>query len=672
VLKDNIIKINKAVSGDHMVERIREISCYHRIQASEGYRAAAIHCCNKLQEAGIKTELLSYPARNERWYLTMRVFQEWRCREAYCDLVLPDSKRIADFSEDNLSIIQKSYSCDYRSTPVDIVLLDRGCDEGAYEGLDLAGKIIFVRDSFNSYLDWAVEKGGAIGIITDHIAEVQGGRTRYDLLDIKKYNTFWWTTENNAVCPFGFVLTPRAGDELAKICREIRIENDKDGQKPRYPQATCFVDADFYDGFIENVSAALEGESSEEILITAHLCHPRSSANDNASGVAAAMEVLSTLRTLINKGELAPLKRTIRILLIPEYTGLYAYLEELGHERNKIMAGINLDMVGGRQEKGYGPLTISGLPRSTPSFVMDLAVLILDDLKKEVPGFSPGSMVPMFNSATVEFTGGSDNFILSDPSIGIPTPMLGQWPDMYYHTNGDTPEVISPYILSKSASLAATYAYTLATLSENDMPAILGKAYVRMQEELTELQNRALRGELNSTQVVDEYRHYTDYYVKACEDYLRFFCGEEQNRVKKMIDLEVHRIRKSAEDMLSHFFSLYREKIALVKKTSVEDKYKYIPHRKYVSPVNQLADYAASSDSLKAELSKYSKKYRPLFSDSSYAELLIQYYIDGKRTVAEIAEKVMMDCRKGDMEAVHQYIQLLMKLDLLNCVESAK
>jgi hypothetical protein len=75
---------------------------------------------------------------------------------------------------------------------------------------------------------------------------------------------------------------------------------------------------------------------------------------------------------------------------------------------------------------------------------------------------------------------------------------------------------------------------------------------------------------------------------------------------------------------------------------------------------------------LKEELSKYIKKYRPLFSDSSYAELLIQYYIDGKRTVAEIAEKVMMDCRKGDMEAVHQYIQLLMKLDLLNYVESVK
>ncbi|MDF2675389.1 MAG: hypothetical protein K0R09_3661 [Clostridiales bacterium] len=668
MLKDNIKKINKAISGDRMLDRIREISCYHRIQASEGYRAAAIHCSNALREDGIKSEILSYPAGNEQRYLTMGVFQEWRCKQAYCNLILPNKEIIADYSEDNLSIIQKSYAWDHPSTPIDIVLLDRGCDKSAYEGLDIAGKIIFVRDSFYSYLDWAIEKGGAIGIITDHIAEVQGGRTRYDLIDIKKYNTFWWTKDNNSITPFGFVLTPRAGDKLAETCLKMRLENDKDSTKPLYPQANCFVDSEFYDGSFENVSATLPGESSEEILITAHLCHPRSSANDNASGVTAAMEVLKVLGNLIEKGELPPLKRTIRILLIPEYTGLYAYLDSIGVDRSKIKAGINLDMVGGKQEKGYGPLTLSGLPRSTPSFVMDLAVLIFDELKKEVPGFSPGSLVPMFNSATVEFTGGSDNFILSDPTIGIPTPMLGQWPDMYYHTSGDTPEVISTHILSKSATLAAAYAFTLANLSEKDLPSIFGKAYVRMQEELTELQNRALRGELTLSKLADEFAHYTDYYVKACEDYKRFFSGEELISVNSMIVLETDRLSRSADDMLSHFCTIVGDR-PLNKNTFIEDKYMYIPHRKYVSPVNQLAEYTEASEELKEVLKQYSKNYRIHFSDSYYAELLVQYYIDGKRTAAEISKNVIMDCRNGDMEAVHQYIQLLIKLDLVELIK---
>ncbi len=663
---NNIKTINKAISGERMLERIREITCYHRIQASEGYRAAAIQCHNKLREYGIKSEILSYTSKNGLRYLTMPVFQEWRCRQAYCELVLPNSKRIADYSEDNLSIIQKSFPCDYRNKTVDIVLLDKGSDENAYEEIDIKGKIIFVRDNFYAYLDWAIKKRGAVGIITDYAAEVSGGRSRYDLLDIKKYNTFWWTEEDNDISPFGFVLTPRMGDKLAEVCKKMRKENDEDSSKPPYPQVNCFVDADFYDGAIENVTAILEGESNEEILITAHLCHPRSSANDNASGVAVAMEVVNVLNKLIDNKELAPLKRSIRILLIPEYLGLSAYLAKIGEERSKIKAGINLDMVGGKQEKGYGPLTISGLPRSTPSFVMDLATLILDEVKKEVPGFSPGSLVPMFNSATAEFTSGSDNFILSDPSIGIPTPMLGQWPDMYYHTSGDTPEVISTNILSKSASIAAAYVYALANLTDKDLPAIFGKANLRMQEELTELLNRAIRDEISNTQLIEEFEHYTEYYVKACEDYLRFFSGEEKKHVNKLIKMEIDRIHQSSDYMLSCYFDTRGEKKPLISKTQVEEKYEYIPYRKYISPVNQLSDYVAENEVLIELLNNYNKMYRSFFSDPYYAELLIQYYIDGKRTVAEIANNVIMDCRGGNMEAVHKYILLLKNCDLVD------
>lgn len=670
MLRDTIEKISRVVSGDRMLERIREISTYHRIQASEGYRAAAVQCCDKLQEYGIKSEILSYAAKNDVRYMTMGVFQEWRCREAYCDLILPEEKRIADFSEDNLSIIQKSFACDYRSIPIDIVLLDQSSDKSKYGELDVTGKIIFVRDNFNSYLDW-IEKYGAVGMITDYIAETEGGRTRYDLIDIKRYNTFWWNKSSKDIRPFGFVLTPRAGDRLAEACRKMRMENDADSTSPRYPQVNCFVDSDFYDGYFENVSAILPGETEEEILITAHLCHPRQSANDNASGVSAAMEVLNTLRILIDKGALPPLKRTVRILLIPEFTGLYAYLASIGDDKSKIKAAINLDMVGGKQEKGYGPLTISGLPRSTPSFVMDLAVLILDELKKEVPGFSPGSLVPMFNSAIAEFTSGSDHFILSDPSVGIPTPMLGQWPDMYYHTSGDTPEVISTNLLSKSATLAAAYAYTLANLSEQDLPAIFGKAFTRMQEELTELQNRVLRGELTKSGLVDEYAHYTEYYIKACEDYLRFFSGEELIRVKSMIAIETKRISQSADDMLAYFYAMVGEQ-QLAADIPKDCKYSYVPRRKYIAPVNQIMDFAEGSDILKDALEQYSKRYRPLYKDSYYAELLTQYYIDGKRTAAEIARKVIMDCRGGDMEAVHQYILLLIRFDLVDIVETEK
>lgn len=61
------------------------------------------------------------------------------------------------------------------------------------------------------------------------------------------------------------------------------------------------------------------------------------------------------------------------------------------------------------------------------------------------------------------FSAGSDHYILSDPSVGIPTPMLIQWPDTFYHTSADTPDKVSPDSLARSGALAATYAYWLAT-----------------------------------------------------------------------------------------------------------------------------------------------------------------------------------------------------------------
>jgi hypothetical protein len=69
---------------------------------------------------------------------------------------------------------------------------------------------------------------------------------------------------------------------------------------------------------------------------------------------------------------------------------------------------------------------------------------------------------PLYRQAEVPFSGGSDHFILSDPSVDVPTPMLIQWPDRFYHTAADTPDRTDPQSLARSGALAAMYAYWLA------------------------------------------------------------------------------------------------------------------------------------------------------------------------------------------------------------------
>jgi hypothetical protein len=69
---------------------------------------------------------------------------------------------------------------------------------------------------------------------------------------------------------------------------------------------------------------------------------------------------------------------------------------------------------------------------------------------------------PLYRQAEVPFSGGSDHFVFSDPTVGVPMPMLIQWPDRFYHTSADTPDRVDPQSLARSGTLAAAYAYWLA------------------------------------------------------------------------------------------------------------------------------------------------------------------------------------------------------------------
>ena len=175
-MRQTIETIQNEISQERLLSVIGRLSAYHRMQASRGYRAAAGACIDLLKSSGIDAELLEYPANYGLTTMTQELFQAWDCNAAWCRLVAPHDEMLADYSAQPIAVFQKSYPCDYRDRPLDIVLLDKGSDPAAYEGLDLAGKIIFVRDDFNAYLDWAVRKGGAVGIISDYVVAAEGAQ----------------------------------------------------------------------------------------------------------------------------------------------------------------------------------------------------------------------------------------------------------------------------------------------------------------------------------------------------------------------------------------------------------------------------------------------------------------------------------------------------------------
>ena len=630
MIRDIVGKILPGVSEAQMMDTVRLVSGFHRLQASEGYRDAARAVAARAEGYGIRARVDSYEAAYGVKFLTMGVFPEWNCRAAFCRLVAPEAWELADFAAEPLGVMQKSFP--YDDGPLELVPMDRGSDPAAYAEVDLAGRLLFIREDFNAYL-WAVRARGALGFLSDHVAE-SPGRSRADMMDVRKYTTFWWESPPD-IEPFGFVITPRMGDRLAAICRAAAASGTR-------PMVDCRVDAAFTDGAFENVVLELPGESKEEVWLVAHLCHPRPSANDNASGVAAALEALRAVKRLTDEGALPPLKRGLKALLIPEFTGLYAHLSRMdgfGH----VAAALNLDMVGGRQDLGYGPLTLSGLSHACPSVAFELARRVLDALRQETAGFSATSRVPRFNSATCGFTAGSDHFILQDPTIGIPAPMLGQWPDRFYHTSGDTPDVVSPRLLAKSAALAAGYGYILCTLDALQLEEILAHSAAHFAEELAEIGDG--RGSIPRRLACG---YIQSYYIACAESAARLVPGADAV------------IRRAKRRILRLGAAMAGEGKAAVPRSG-DDR---VPVRTYAAPVNQLSSHTGGDPAREKAVRDYNARFRSGHRDAFVAEILTQYHMDGVKTVGEIVRRVRMEAGGGSARAIARYIETMAALGL--------
>lgn len=643
--------IAKTVDPKRLYTSVKEVSSFHRIQASTGYRAAAEYCLKTLTGAGIDAQILSYTARPDQWYLSNQMFLEWDLQEAY--LYLDDPQiRLADAASEPISVIQRSWSHDF-TDGVDLVYLKEGNFPEKYQDLDLKGKLIFVRDEFNGFVDWAIREKGAIGVVTDWINEEEGVRTRYDLYDSRNYTSFWWTGVPEEPECFGFVLSPRLGDQLADLCEKRMAAYENHEADSPYLRCSGKVVSRLYPGHIEVVEATIPGETDEKVCISAHLCHPKCSCNDNASGVAAAMEAMRSLKWLIDRGELPKNRRTIKMILVPEFTGSYAYLHD-HTDYQKFVGAINLDMVGGRQTKPYGPITLTGLPYANPSFIEDLTALCMDYANRTLPDMD-NEPVPAVNMVRELFAGGSDHIVFADPAIGIPSCMIGQWPDLHYHTATDTLEVIDPNVLAFSCRSAALYAYILSNLDLADMREVQNLAHISLQNRLSGITTDALRGKVTSAVSAARLKYIEEFYTGAARDFRRVLpdCDEQVEKEVAWIQETIRSTR--------HYLDLDNEQGEV---TTQNDKRVF--KRNYSSPLHRVAHNAAAYPDSKETLKQYLQLYKEFGHRGYTIETLTQFYTNGKRTVDEIVERVLCDTGVADCRVLMDvWFSLLEQIGLI-------
>lgn len=106
-----------------------------------------------------------------------------------------------------------------------------------------------------------------------------------------------------------------------------------------------FIDSTLEDGYLSYGECVLQGETSEEILISCHTCHP-SLCNDNLSGVAVATFLAQVLAS-------EKRRYTYRFLFIPGTIGSIVWLSQNQDIVPRIKHGLVLACVGDRGDRSY-------------------------------------------------------------------------------------------------------------------------------------------------------------------------------------------------------------------------------------------------------------------------------------------------------------------------------
>jgi len=659
-------------SGEAAWQVVSDLSRFHRIQASPGYRQAAHLIHQRLTQEGLQAEILSYPANQETQFWGWPSFQEWDCTGAELHLVAPEDSAgvLADFRACPISLIQRSAPFEGE---VEIALLKDGEEEADYDDLDVAGKAVLTRGDIHRVRQLAVEQRGALGILFDGMRPVAPVRPEGDLADARQYTSFWW--QPGTVRCFGFVLTPRQGWAMRRLLEEA--------DEPVRVRAR--VDSRLYDGAMEVVEAIIPGETDEQVLVVAHLCHPLPSANDNASGAAAAFEAARTLQSLITSEQLPGPRRTIRFLWMPEMTGTFAFLVQHEEELSQYVAGINLDMVGEDQDQTGSSWLIERPPEAAASFAPELLACLRDDLPglkgmvDVAPSHTGLGAYPLYRQAEVPFSGGSDHYILSDPSVGVPTPMFIQWPDRFYHTSADTPDRTDPRSLARAGALAATYAYWVACAGAAEANWLGYEMVARFKGQAIEAAQKAAGEALGLEDGESLGRTMAD-----LDRRLAYLLGRQKAALHTLeriarTDCIVPELQAETEQALYHELAWARSAVDLrVAELGLsalpspqppdlseeeQEAAKLIPVRLVRGPIplGQLIHRLDEESRERWRQLLKARKDRAFYTLSSLA----LYWADGERSVLEIADLIELEAGKRDVELLLAYLRLVEQLGFI-------
>ncbi len=450
------------LSGEIAKDHVIQITRHSRIQGSRQFRDSGKYVLGELLKSGFaQTEAYveSFKSDGIIHYQTWQSPSGFDMDWAELRMLEPFEERIVGYPEVAMSLI--TYSNPGNVT-AELVFVGSGTTDADYAGKDVKGKIVLATGYGGIVHRLAVLKYGAKAVVC--YLDDERAQQYPDML---AYTGMWPKTDELNKVTFGFNVTNRQGVKLRRL-----IES---GKKVIVKAEAKGIGLEPY--FMDVIVARIRGSEKpdEEIVFSAHLDHPKESANDNASGSAALLNIAETLQRLIDSGRMARPKRSLRFIWIPEWYGTMAYIDKHPELKGKdlgggFLANLNMDMVGENLEILHSKLILTRSPDSTPSVLND----VIENMARMVDSMeirTPRGSLSAMNYRITPYSGGSDHMMFIDREI--PAVMFSHDPDYTHHTSEDTPDKVDPVELERSEILATGAALFLANLSDKDAGALV-------------------------------------------------------------------------------------------------------------------------------------------------------------------------------------------------------
>jgi aminopeptidase YwaD len=323
---------------------------------------------------------------------------------------------------------------------------------------------------------------------------------------------------------------------------------------------------------------------------------------------------------------------------------------------------------------------VEGTPAAMPSFATDLLDRMREEWLQGAHSLSGTASYPLFRHTVNPFSGGSDHYVLSDPTVGVPTPMLIQWPDKFWHTSGDTLDKVDPRMLGVLGGLATTYAYFLANAGSREAGWLGNEMLARFRARLA----RTVQGALTDAAAAkngEELSQATSRLTKQAEfardrqhEALRTLLRLAPQETGLVTDLQVEVDRAVDHELERARAALRRQALELGLPDVPSPPQKepdplnreaamLVPGRLFPGPVSPGAYAHRLSAAEREEVRAWQKEHRVMYHAIA---TVANYWVDGKRTVAEIADLVELETGKRDVQVLLLHFKLLARLELMS------